>query len=336
MLEIPRPTKERGTNSAAAFLRSPLMIGILTVIIATVASILAVLYDMRPPKNFPLGVPVTIEEGSTARDVTELFAAQGYVRSAFALYMSLLWGYNPSEIKATTYVFSTPLTPWQIAAEITRGHYSNDLITLTLIEGESAKSITKRAEAVLPEFDSATFLALALPHEGTLFPDTYYVPTTYTAEDLFTLLTTTYKERVEPWQEVMATKGLIEADVITLASIIEREANTKESMKMVSGILQNRLAIDMPLQADASIEYVLDKPLEELTPEDLRIDSPYNTYLNVGLPPTPIGNPGIDAIMAVIEPTPSEYYFYITGSDGNFYYAENYDEHRRNIARYLR
>ncbi len=76
-------------------------------------------------------------------------------------------------------------------------------------------------------------------------------------------------------------------------------------MKMVSGILQNRLAIDMPLQADASIEYVLDKPLEELTPEDLKIDSPYNTYLNLGLPPTPIGNPGIDAIVAVLEPTPS-------------------------------
>jgi UPF0755 protein len=92
----------------------------------------------------------------------------------------------------------------------------------------------------------------------------------------------------------------------------------------------------MPLQADASIEYVLNKPLKELTPDDLKIDSPYNTYLNKGLPPTPIGNPGADAINAVIDPTPTDYLFYITGTDGTFYYAETYEEHKRNIARYLK
>jgi UPF0755 protein len=121
-----------------------------------------------------------------------------------------------------------------------------------------------------------------------------------------------------------------------LASIIEREANSPESMKMVSGILQNRLTIDMPLQADASIEYILDKPLNALLPEDLKIDSPYNTYLNRGLPPTPIGNPGLTAIEAVLEPTLSKYLFYITDETGEFHYAEDFDQHRANIQRYLR
>ena len=92
----------------------------------------------------------------------------------------------------------------------------------------------------------------------------------------------------------------------------------------------------MALQTDASIEYVLDKPLNELVPSDLEIDSPYNTYQNPGLPPTPIGNPGLEAIKAVLYPTPSKYLFYITGNDGNFYYAKNFDQHRLNIARYLR
>ena len=92
----------------------------------------------------------------------------------------------------------------------------------------------------------------------------------------------------------------------------------------------------MALQADASIEYVLGKPLGELTPEDLEIDTPYNTYLYRGLPPTPIGNPGLAAIRAVLEPTSSDYLFYITDSEGNFYYAETFDEHRANIAKYLR
>lgn len=97
----------------------------------------------------------------------------------------------------------------------------------------------------------------------------------------------------------------------------------------------------MPLQADATIEYVLETPLNELAPgelaENLRaLDSPYNTYLYRGLPPTPIGNPGLTAITAVLEPTPSEYFFYITGSDGNFYYAETLDAHNQNVTRYLR
>ncbi len=92
----------------------------------------------------------------------------------------------------------------------------------------------------------------------------------------------------------------------------------------------------MPLQADASIEYILDKPLKELTPDDLKIDSPYNTYTNRGLPPTPIGNPGIEAIKAVLNPTPSQYVFYITDNEGVFHYAVTYDEHKENIAKYLR
>jgi UPF0755 protein len=130
--------------------------------------------------------------------------------------------------------------------------------------------------------------------------------------------------------------GLSAEEVIILASIIEREANTFESMKMISGILQGRMAIGMPLQADASIEYVLDKPLKELTPEDLKVDSPYNTYTNKGLPPTPIGNPGTEAIKAVLEPTVSDYVYYITDNEGNFHYAKDFDEHRANVAKYLR
>lgn len=106
-------------------------------------------------------------------------------------------------------------------------------------------------------------------------------------------------------------------EILALASIIEREANSPDSMKLVSSVLQNRLEIGMALQADASIEYVLDKPLKELTPEDLKIDSPYNTYLYTGLPPTPIGNPGLDAIMAVLQPAESEYFYYITDEEGS-------------------
>ena len=146
----------------------------------------------------------------------------------------------------------------------------------------------------------------------------------------------TYEEKQAARADMIAAHPLSEYEILILASIIEREARSEESMRIVSGILQNRLAIGMALQADASIEYVLNKPLNELVPEDLEIDTPYNTYLYPGLPPTPIGNPGLMAIDAVLTPIESDYFYYITDDSGEFHYAETYDAHRRNIAEYLR
>ncbi len=289
-----------------------------------------------PPSDFPINSEITIEPGTSAKRVAHLMYEAGYVRSELALYLSLLYWYNPSDIKASTYSFAIPLSPRALAYELTIGHFGHDLTKLTLIEGERATQIAARARAVLPQFDTNTFLTLALPVEGRLFPDTYFVPATYTAEDLFTLLTTTYTEKTAPLKAQMAGSTLGEDEILILASIIEREANTSESMRLVSGILQERLRIGMALQVDASLEYVLDKPLGELTSEDLKMESPYNTYLTNELPPTPIGNPGLEAITAVLEPEPSEYLFYITGTDGEFYYARTFDEHRLNIARHLR
>ena len=185
-------------------------------------------------------------------------------------------------------------------------------------------------------FNKETFLSLAVPLEGKLYPDTYFIPEEFTAEQLVDLMVQTFNEQTAPLQEKIAQSALTETEILTLASILEREANSPESMKLVSGILQGRMSAGMPLQADASVEYILDKPLKELTPDDLKVDSPYNTYLNRGLPPTPIGNPGIEAINAVLEPTPSDFVFYITDNDGVFHYAKTYDEHLDNIDRYLR
>ena len=153
---------------------------------------------------------------------------------------------------------------------------------------------------------------------------------------MYLLLSNKYNEEIKLLETKISAQSLSLDEIIVLASIIEREANTPESKHLVSGILQNRLAEGMYLQVDASLEYVLDKPLSELTPEDLKIDSPYNTYLYKGLPPTPIGNPGLESIMAVLEPAQSDYFFYITDTDGEFYYAKNFEEHRKNVAKYLR
>lgn len=288
------------------------------------------------PASFPVNRPIEIVPGMSVKAIARTLAEGGYIQSELLLYGILLSNYEPSDLKASTYVFAEPLDVFAIAERLTEGDFTSSLIPFTHIEGERATTIAATAEATLQNFDSEEFLRLAVPLEGTLFPDTYLVPRDFSAVDLIDTMVTAYEATIAPLRGQIASSSLTEAEVVILASIIEREANSPESMKMVSGILQNRLRDNMPLQVDASVEYILDKPLAELTPEDLQSDTPYNTYLNRGLPPTAIGNPGLTAIMAVIDPTPSPYFFYITDTDGTFHYAETFDEHRLNIARYLR
>jgi UPF0755 protein len=217
----------------------------------------------------------------------------------------------------------------------------DELVRVTFPEGITRVEMARIADETLIDFDAESYLLLTTDAEGLLWPETYFIPPTYSAEELVALQQRELSAVLEAQKERIAEHPLSEYEILTLASIVEREANDPESMALVAGILLNRLEAGMYLQADATIEYVLDTPLNELPPgelaENLReIESPYNTYRNGGLPPTPIGNPGIDALTAVLNPTPSDYYFYITGNDGNFYYAETYDQHLVNIERYLR
>ena len=290
----------------------------------------------QAPANFPSNVPIEVLPGSSISAITKQFKQAGVVRSDLLLYFVLLTSYKPEDVKASTYLFSEPKDVYAVAETLIAGDFDSLLIPFIHREGEPVKEIAKNANKKLTNFSAEAFLMLASTSEGALFPETYKIPKTFTPEELFTLMTDTYEEKVAPLRAQIMAKNLSEHDVVILASIIEREANSTTSMKLVSGILQNRLALDMALQVDASMEYILEKPLKELTAEDLKTDTPYNTYLYRGLPPTAIGNPGLDAIMAVLEPTPSEYMFYLTGTDGEFYYAKNFDEHRQNIAKYLR
>ncbi len=290
----------------------------------------------KPPADFPVGVPITITEGASIAAIVETLKSANVVRSELLLYTILLSRYTPNDIKASTYVFDQPYDVFAIAQKLATGDFTSNLVRLTHREGERVSELALVVHETLPAITVEAFTTHATSYEGKLFPETYFLPPHFTAEDVVDTLHAKYEDFMVTRRSAIAATGLTEDEVVVLASIIEREANSPESMGMVSGILQNRLGLGMPLQADASIEYVLDKPLKELTPNDLKIDSPYNTYLNKGLPPTPIGNPGADAINAVIDPTPTDYLFYITGTDGTFYYAETYEEHKRNIARYLK
>ncbi len=290
----------------------------------------------KPPVNFPANVPITIETGTDVREITEILQDNGVIKSDKLLYYILVLMHEPTSLKASTYIFELPITTYEIAAKLTEGDFDTDLIRLTHFEGERVTQVAARAAEILSEFNAKRFVEEAEPLEGKLFPETYFVPASYTDEDLLKLLLSTFEAEMTKRETQIEAHSLTQDEILVLASIIEREANTEESKRLVASVLQNRLEINMALQADASIEYVLDKPLSELTPEDLKIDSPYNTYLYPGLPPTPIGNPGAEAIDAVLNPAESEYFYYITDNDGVFHYSETYRGHLINIEKYLR
>jgi UPF0755 protein len=293
-------------------------------------------YLKQAPTNFPINTEIVIEPGTSVKQIINLAKRENLIRSELAMYLELRLSNNGTLLKAGTYTFTEPKSLEELIEKLIAGGQRSDLVRFTHIEGETVEQLAQRAEQSLLDFDAGVFLALAKSSEGSLFPETYLIPRDFSEEDLFLKLKKTFSEKLEPYQDEIENNKLTLEKIIILASILEREANSPESKKMVAGILLNRLEIGMALQVDASIGYVLDKPLSQLTAKDLEIDSLYNTYLYPGLTPTPISNPGLESILAVLRPTVSEYMFYITGDDGNFYYAETFDGHRVNITRYLR
>ena len=120
-----------------------------------------------------------------------------------------------------------------------------------------------------------------------------------------------------------------------MASVLEKEVRDAKDMKIVSGIFWKRIEMGMALQADSTLDYERNKTSAELTSDDLKTDSPYNTYTRSGLPPTPIDNPGLNAITAALNPTASPYLYFLTDKDGKVYYAKTFEEHKKNKAKYL-
>lgn len=312
---------------------------IITVVLLTVCFIFAFTFFQTTAPSYSTeqeGITLQIDKGMSVQSIAEKAEEVGLVRSSFLLYALLTYSYDPTSIYAGIYHFEEAKNVFEVAKKLASNEIDASLQRITLPEGITRKDIAEIAQSKIKDFDTILFLEQTKNNEGYLFPDTYFVSIDSTAEQLVTVLMDTFSLKVAPYKEKIAQSQFTEYEVLVLASILEREANDEESMKMVSGILQNRLKIGMALQTDASIEYVLNKTLQELEPSDLKIDTPYNTYLYPGLPPTPIGNPGLQAIEAVLEPTVSKFMFYITGNDGQFYYAETFEEHKQNIKKYLK
>jgi len=168
--------------------------------------------------------------------------------------------------------------------------------------------------------------------EGYLFPDTYFIPYNTDAELIIKIMLANFDNKLtEDLRNEIRNQGKSIFEVITVASLIEKEVKNDEDKKLVSGVIWKRLKINMPLQIDATISYITGKRTTKISTQETQIDSPYNTYKYRGLPIGPICNPGIKSIKAAIFPKESDYLFYLSKSDGETIFSENLEKH--NIAK---
>lgn len=173
------------------------------------------------------------------------------------------------------------------------------------------------------------------PMEGYLFPDTYEVQPNARAEDVVKLMAETFDDRLTDDMRVAAGRyGLSIHEFVTLASLVEKEVMDDEDRPKVAQVFLKRLEMDMPVQSCATIQYLLKEPKEDLTFDDLKIDSPYNTYEHPGLPPGPIASPGRKALEATAHPSDTNYLYFVADRQGKTYYSETFDEHMEKVEKY--
>lgn len=243
--------------------------------------------------------------------------------------------FHMGNIKSGEYLFKDTETLWNILTRLENQSYGYEMIQAVIPEGYTNKQISIVCATRIPKCDKYTFDLLTKNKEGYLFPATYAVSPSTTTEQFIKILLDGYTTNTFKINKDIHSSSYSEKDILILASIIEREAGKDEEKPIIAGILLKRLHDNFPLQVDAPFYYLYQKKSSELSLSDLRAPSPYNTYIHTGLPPTPIGNPGLASIMAVLNPTVSPYYFYLHGNDGTIHYGKTYREHIINQKKYI-
>ncbi len=291
-------------------------------------------YLHMPPKEFPIGTVVTIESGESLQSITNMLYENKIIRSPFFFRTHVILLGGEKKVLAGDYLLNVKAGPADLAARFVHGDSGLATTKITIPEGWTIYQIADYLTSTLINFDKKSFIRLAKNYEGYLFPDTYFVSPAIKPEKVIELMRNNFNFKKSTINGVATTTRDFK-DVVIMASIIEDEARTTESRRIISGILWKRLSLGMPLQVDSTFLYINGKNTYELTVDDLKIDSPYNTYLYKGLPPTPVGNPGEDALFSALNPINTKYLYFLSSKSGKMYYATTFEQHIKNKQLYL-
>ena len=303
-------------------------------------------------KNSKKDILVEIPNGATLTKVSSILEENKLIKNKVLFKVVSKFKEDNNGVKAGKYLLSQKYSNSEILDVLISGKTYNDGIKVTIPEGSTYKEVIKyltnkkigKAEVYeelinnpkefydkykfLDEKDITTL-------EGFLYPDTYYFEKDMSEKDVISAMLKRFSEVYTPeLKEKQKKMGLTLQQVINMASIIEKEAVKDVDRPKIAGVFYNRLEIGMPLQSDATIQYIFDERKHIVSYSDLKIDSPYNSYLNKGLPPTPIANPGIKSIEAALEPEDNDYLYFVATVDGGNNYSKTYDEHLKYVKEY--
>lgn len=341
-------------------IRRRLIIGAAILAAALLAFVAVGLYRMYDGRGSARGrsVSLDIPSGSSTARIARLLQQNGVIGSVFWFRVYLALSGQGGYLQAGNYRFHGGETIPQAVAELRQGAVTYNTVTVTIPEGFTVRQIGALlqhdgvcsdraflAAARRADFPQFWFVRM-IPKdplirdrlEGYLFPNTYdFVRGEGVSQVLVKILSETARILTPALVKRMKADHLTVAQTLTIGSLIEREAKLASDRPLIASVIFNRLHRHpaMPLQMDASIEYALGRTTTDLTARDLAIQSPYNTYLHMGLPPGPIANPGLPSIKAALYPAHTHYYYYVArfdGSGGN-YYAITYAQQLANIAR---
>jgi len=290
---------------------------------------------------------VIIPRGASFDDVAAILRRRGIIgdATAFRLYARLI--HADTAVRAGEYEIQAHTTPAAVLKMLTTGT-GQVAVWVTIPEGFTAAQIARRLQrdGIGP---AGAYERYFMHHsldvdgwrtrtlEGVLFPDTYLFPAGASPRLVAHVMTAQFLRELPADAAARARAlGFTLPQIITIASMIEREAKVDAERPLMASVYYNRLRLGMPLQVDATIEYALPHHADVITRRDLEIDSPYNTYLHRGLPPTPIANPGLPSLLAALHPAKTDYLYYVYKGGGRHAFARTYAEQQANIARYER
>jgi UPF0755 protein len=291
---------------------------------------------------------VDIPAGAGSRAIGDRLAAAGIVRDPWTFRIALYLSRQGRHLKAGEYRFDNPMTPQEVIDKIARGDVF--VIPVTFPEGltiaEMAKIFEEHGLGTAASFTAAArdvgeirdLDPVAKDLEGYLFPETYSLSRQTDAAKLVRLMVAGFMHALSPGaREAAAARGLSIRQLVTLASIVEKETAKADERPVVAAVYTNRLRIGMPLQCDPTVIYALTRAHRydgNIHKADLSFDSPYNTYRYPGLPPGPIASPGRASLEAAANPAPADYLYFVSRNDGSHEFARTLDEHNRNVQKF--
>lgn len=279
----------------------------------------------------------SIDHGEDVRKIADRLENQGLIRSPLAFFLMARITGMGNKIQAGDFRLNPSMNLSQTLNTLMHG--TTD-VWLTIPEGWRNEEIALK---LAKDFNIPENEFLKYAKEGYMFPDTYLIPKDTSGEKIAAIMIDNFNKKIDESRLLKAKqKGLNKEELIKISSLVERESKFDTDRPLVASVILNRLNLNMSLDIDATVQYVLGyQPNEkswwkkDLTSEDVQIDSPYNTYKNAGLPPSPICNPGLAVIDATLNAPDGNYIYYLSDKNGHNHYATNMEEHNNNIVKYL-